>query len=151
MGSKQRFTYIFVLMSLTVTMLFFQNCSPSGGLYDNGSETDDFIVDPPTIYTGTNSTCQPLVSTFKTTDTVYICINNAGTAPSFGFAPYNGAGYHAGYPVVVSTGAGWSSRSTGNWSIAFPGSNFALGPVDAYVTHTNDSNAFGKATLTITN
>lgn len=149
MGSKQRFTYIFALISLTITMLFFQNCSPGGGLYDGSSVTDDFLVDPPVIFAAKNSTCTQISTTFAAAETVYICIQQAGVAPIYchdlSISP-------TCTRITISTANGWTSSSSGNWRRGFSvanGNGFGAGTFTAYVVHTDDPNSVSNTTFTV--
>jgi len=149
MGSKQRFTYIFVLMSLTVTMLFFQNCSPSGGLYDGNSVTDDFIVDPPTIFTAKDASCVSIATTFAATEPVFVCIQKAGVSPIY---CHNVSTSQNCDRITISTSNGWVSSRSGSWTRGFSaatGGAFGPGTFTAYVIHTDDPNAVSNTTFTV--
>lgn len=149
MGSKQRFTYIFVLMSLTMTMLFFQNCSPSGGLYDGDSVTDDFIIDPPTIFAAKDAGCVQIATSFAVSEPVYICIQKAGIAPIY---CHDLSTSPTCDRITISRNNGWTSMRTGSWTRGFSaatGGAFGAGTFTAYVIHTDDPNAVSNTTFTV--
>lgn len=150
MNTKHRVSVIFAMLSLTMTMLFFQNCSPSGGLYSSESGEDGFITNPPIVFASKTSSCSAQSSDFKTGDTVYICVQNAGAAPVYchSVAGYSGCSQY----ITLSTTTGWSG-SNGNWMKAFPvgGANgFQVGySYTIYGMHTDDKSAVGQSTFSI--
>lgn len=148
MGSKQRFTFIFVLLSLTMTMLFFQNCSQGGSLYEGNSITDPFIVDPPIVFASKNSGCTQISTVFLTTEPIYICLQKAGVAPTYCHEFSTATSCNK----VVVTSPGWTSTSMGNWVKVFSAATtgaFPVGTYTAYVVHTDDVQAVGTATFTV--
>lgn len=129
-------------------MLFFQNCSPSGGLYD-GNSTDDIIIDPPVIFAATNQTCTNIATTFAAGQAVYICVQNAGTAPIY---CHDVSTSPTCSRITISRANGWTSATTGNWTRGFSaatGGGFGAGTFTAYVIHTDDSNAVSNTTFTV--
>lgn len=136
-------------MSLTTTMLFFQNCSPSGGLYDGDSLSDDFIVDPPVIFAAKNSTCTQITTVFAATEPVYICIQKSGNAPTY---CHDLSTSPTCSRITISTGNGWASMGSGNWVKGFSaatGGAFGAGTFTAYVVHTSDPNVVSNTTFTV--
>ncbi|MES2767711.1 MAG: hypothetical protein V4596_01080 [Bdellovibrionota bacterium] len=149
MDSKKRFTFIFVLISLTMTMLFFQNCSPSGGLY-SGDSNDPLLIDPPVIFAAKNSACTQISTAFKTNEVIYICIQKAGTAPIY---CHEYSTSTTCVRNVVSTANSWSAMSGGNWVRGFStasGTGFPVGTFTSYVERSDDPLAVSNTTFTVT-
>ncbi len=130
-------------------MLFFQNCSPGGGLYGDNSN-DPLLIDPPVIFAAKNSACTQISTAFKTNEVIYICIQKAGVAPIYCHE------YSTSTTCVrntVSTANSWSAMSGGNWVRGFSvatSTGFPVGTFTAYVEHTQDSLAVSNTTFTVT-
>jgi len=152
MDKKQRFGLLFVMMSLTVTMLFFQNCTSGEGLYDGNSLTDGFITDPPVVFASKASACITPSISFKVGEPVYICIQNAGVAPTYCHALSEDE--ECTY-TTVSTANGWSYKPSGTWIRRFATSTntantfWAGYSYTAYATHTDDVTASGQGSFTV--
>lgn len=152
MDKKQRFSLLFVMMSLTLTMLFFQNCSSGEGLYGGNSLTDGFITDPPVVFASKASTCVTPSTSFKVGESVYICIQNAGVAPIY---CHSLSGDSTCTRTTVSTANGWSYMPSGTWVRGFATSTntantfWAGYTYVAYVIHTDDATAYGQSSFTV--
>lgn len=150
MNAKHRLTVIFAMLSLTVLMLFFQNCSPTGeGLGFDSSVTDGFITNPPEVFTSKASDCVTPSYNFKVSEPLYVCIKNAGIAPKFCVA-YSG-GANCNYNTIT-TAAAWSNFSAGSWVKVFSSQTynaFSPGNYTVYVVHTDDPSSFGQSNVTV--
>lgn len=147
MNAKHRMTVIFSMLSLTVLMLFFQNCSPQGsGLFSDGSVTDGFVTSPPIVFTSSTSACSVPTATFTSSQTIYVCVQNAGVAPLY---CHSAAGAACTNYVTLSASQGWNS-STGIWYRAYPGGSFGAGfSYTAMAWHTDDHSSSGQYTFTV--
>lgn len=153
MDKKQRFSLLFTMMSLVTVMLLFQNCSSGEGLYGGSSLTDGFITDPPVVFASKASSCITPSTQFKVGESVYICIQNAGVAPTYCHTTSGTA--NCTYSTV-SNANGWSSMPGGTWVRGFGTSatqvqnTFWAGyTYAAYVIHTDDSTSFGQTSFTV--
>lgn len=141
------------MMSLTTVMLFFQNCSSGEGLYNGNSVTDGFITDPPVVFASTSNACVQATTSFKVGSTVYICIQNAGVAPTY---CHTLSGNSNCTYTAVSTANGWSYLPSGTWvrgigtSVQTQNTFWVGYTYTAYAIHTDDSTAYGQATFTVT-
>jgi hypothetical protein len=152
MGSKQRLTLIFTMLTLATLMLFFQNCSSGEGLYSDSSVTDGFITDPPQIFASKTGGCNVPAITFTTSESVFICIKMAGPAPKYchTYAGDTNCSYY-----TLSSGVGWSSMVPGEWVKEFPPyktnptAGFGVGSFMTYVVHTDDPTAYGQAGFSV--
>jgi hypothetical protein len=152
MDKKQRFSLLFTMMSLVLVMLFFQNCSSGEGLYGGSSLTDGFITDPPVVFASKASTCITPSTLFKVGETVYICIQNAGVAPTY---CHTLSGDTNCTRSVVSSANGWGYLPSGTWvrgvatSIGAANTFWAGYTYVAYVIHTDDATSFGQGSFSV--
>jgi hypothetical protein len=145
MNSKQRLLVVFAMLSLIILMLGFQNCSSGVGLNGFDSQDSDSIIDPPSVFAAKDSGCTQPYSDFKTSETIYICIQNAGNAPQFCIATA-GSGVCNIASGVASAATGWGGMS-GNWVKAYTFSAYSYA---AYVTHTSDPSSIGQSSFNVT-
>jgi hypothetical protein len=145
MNSKHRFSVIFAMLSLTVLMLGFQNCSSGDGLDSFDSQDSDSIITPPTIFASKTSNCSQPYQNFKSNENIYMCISNAGTAPIYCHASAQSS--TCTYQIV-SAANGWSGMN-GNFAKGYPAGFFPLDNYKAYVKHTDDPNSIGQADFNV--
>lgn len=138
MNPRHRLTIIFAMLSLTVLVLFFQNCSPSsGGLFSDGSYGNGVVTDPPYVFASRSAYCNSMATSFLVSEEVYICIQNAGTAPQHCIAKATDCANYT--PVSIANG--WQG-STGVWV-----KKYLAGEQGVYIikaVHTNDMSSIGQ-------
>lgn len=123
------------MLSLTVLMLFFQNCSPSGGLFTNDS-SHGLIINPPLVYASRDVNCGSQATNFFPNEIINVCIQNAGTAPRFCVSN----NVDCSPNEAVSTASGWSA-SSGIWKKTY---QTQLGSFLIKAVHTDDVSAIGQ-------
>jgi hypothetical protein len=146
MESKHRLVVIFAMLSLTLLMLGFQNCSSSEGMNSSGSDDGGFIIDPPIVFASATSACSVRRADFQVADPLYLCVQNAGSAPTICIEK-DGSG-NCFYTQVISSASGWGGIG-GNWVKNFTGSFPAGSTYTAYAIHTDDHTSFGQENFTV--
>jgi len=120
MNKKQKLVLSLSLLSLTVLMIGFQNCSQTGvsGLTE-GDLIDGMFSNPNVIVS--TSPCGAPTSTFHTGQVIYICVQDGGSNPNYCFEQSNGPQPCAPFQSMQSM-QGWTYNN-GSWYKGFSGTN----------------------------
>lgn len=131
------------MLSLTVLMLCFQNCTSGEGL---GSSDNESLSVPATIFAAKAQDCSQASTTFKVSETVYICAQNIGLPLKYCHS-FDGLNCVSQQSILAATGWGLVG---GNWVKAFPAtSSFGVSSITAYAIEINNPSSFGQTSFTV--